>query len=293
MTVCHQVKRVMQQCMALLLLSFLGGCLNVHTDRAYDKAYELTRMARWSPAYIETSHFTLKSYLSPQRQTKNLPLVIYIEGDGSGWINKNRIAPDPTPQEPFMLSVATQDTTFDSVYIARPCQYVLKEQKGFNCQYALWTDGRFNDVVITDINEAIDWALRQKGHRNVILVGGSGGATVALLVAARRNDVIGIVSLAGLLNHGNWTRYHRITPLGQSLDTTAIYSKIAAIPQIHIMGQEDEIIPNKLSLLEIRKMRKTGGNKISYRRIPDLDHDCCWGRYWKKTHREIIRELLP
>ncbi len=278
--------------MALLLVLFLGGCLNIHTDRAYDKAYELTRYSQWVPTYIETAHFTLKSYLSPQRSAPDLPLIVYIEGDGSAWIDVNRISPDPTPQKPFMLSVALQDTTFDAVYIARPCQYVINEGKGVNCQYALWTDGRFNEVVIADMNEAIDKALKQKARRNVILVGGSGGATVAMLVAARRNDVKGIVSLAGLLNHKSWTRHHRITPLGQSLDTDPIYSKITAIPQLHVLGKDDVIIPNALTINEIEKMKKIVRARILYRVEPDMDHDCCWGTYWGKYHQPILQSLI-
>lgn len=266
--------------------------MNIHTDRAYDKAYELIRQSQWAARYIETTHFTLKGYLSPQRSAPDLPLIVYIEGDGSAWIDINRIAPDPTPQEPFMLSVALQDTTFDAVYIARPCQYVINEGKGVNCQYALWTDGRFNEVVIADMNEAIDKVLKQKARRNVILVGGSGGATVAMLVAARRNDVKGIVSLAGLLNHKSWTNHHGITPLGQSLDTgRSIYSKITTIPQIHVMAQDDTIIPNALSINEINKMKKMIRAQILYRVEPDMDHDCCWGTYWGKYHQPILNSL--
>ncbi|WP_419797807.1 MAG: alpha/beta fold hydrolase [Terasakiella sp.] len=278
--------------MALLLALFLGGCLNIHTDRAYDKAYELTRESQWVPTYIETAHFTLKSYLSPKRSAPDLPLIAYIEGDGSAWIDVNRISPDPTPQEPFMLSVALQDTTFDAVYIARPCQYVINEGKGVNCQYALWTDGRFNEVVIADMNEAIDKALKQKNRQNVILVGGSGGATVAMLVAARRTDVQGIVSLAGLLNHTSWTRHHKITPLAQSLDTDPIYSQILTVPQIHVMGKGDTIIPNALSINEINKMKKIVRARILYRVEQDLDHDCCWGPYWGKYHQPILQSLI-
>jgi len=278
--------------MALLLVLFLGGCLNIHTDRAYDKAYELTRHSQWVPTYIETAHFTLKSYLSPKRSAPELPLIVYIEGDGSAWIDVNRISPDPTPQEPFMLSVALQDNTFDAVYIARPCQYVINEGKGINCQYALWTDGRFNEVVIADMNEAIDKVLKLKARRNVILVGGSGGATVAMLVAARRQDVAGIVSLAGLLNHTSWTQHHQITPLGQSLDTgRTTYSKITAIPQLHVMGQGDTIIPNALTINEIEKMKKIIRARILYRIEPDMDHDCCWGAYWGKYHQPVLQSL--
>ena len=93
----------------------------------------------------------------------------------------------------------------------RPCQYVIEAGYGANCQSALWTDARFNQVVIADMSKALDQILLERAQTRVILVGGSGGATVAMLLAAQRKDIAGVVTLSGLLNHRAWTKCHKIS----------------------------------------------------------------------------------
>ncbi|PKR58537.1 alpha/beta hydrolase [Thalassospira lohafexi] len=247
--------------------------------------------ARWSAAYAETPHFTLKTYLSPQRAQQR-PIVIYIEGDGFAWVRDNWVSPDPTPRDPFMLDVALRDDYFNAAYLARPCQYVIETGRGANCQSALWTDARFNEVVIADMSQAIDQLLSLRAHHGVVLVGGSGGGSVAMLVAARRNDIDAIVTLSGLLNHRAWSHYHKISSLGQSLNPADFYPKTASIPQLHLLAGEDTVIPVQLSQQELGHLMQLSPNSVNWREVPEIDHSCCWAGYWAKNSRQLIEGLI-
>lgn len=288
-------KRVFERarhiCLALLSLSFLSACQTFTAAGAYRHADKIAMAAQWSAAYVETPHFTFKTYLAPQRAPKR-PIMIYIEGDGFAWADRNWVSPDPTPRDPFMLEVALQDGYYNAAYLARPCQYVIETGYGANCQGALWTDARFNEVVIADMSQAIDQILALRTHHGVVLVGGSGGGSVAMLLAARRNDVTAIVTLSGLLNHRNWTRYHDISPLGQSLNPADFYPQIASIPQMHLLAGDDVVIPVQLSKHELARLAHLSPYTISWREVPGLGHSCCWATYWEEHYRAIVEGLL-
>ncbi|KZB60490.1 hypothetical protein AUP42_08015 [Thalassospira lucentensis] len=280
-----------QICLALLSLSFLSACQSLMTTGAYLHADEMAKVARWTPTYIETPHFTLKAYLGPQRGSDR-PIVIYVEGDGFAWVDKNWVSPDPTPRDPFMLSVALQDNYYNAAYLARPCQYVIKVDRGANCQVALWTDARFNQVVIDDMSGAIDQILLRTGHSKVVLVGGSGGGAVIMLLASKRNDIAAVVTLAGLLDHRAWTNFHKISPLDQSLNPAGFYPKIAATPQLHLLAGEDDVIPVELSRRELLRLQALSPQTVSSYEITGIDHSCCWSGYWTAHYRDIIDSLL-
>ncbi|WP_417835098.1 serine aminopeptidase domain-containing protein [Thalassospira xiamenensis] len=277
--------------MALLSLSLLSACQTLTAEGAYRQADEMAAAVRWSAAYAETPHFTLKSYLAPQRVPER-PMVIYIEGDGFAWVDGNWVSPDPTPRDPFMLRVALQDGYYNAAYLARPCQYVIETGHGANCQTALWTDARFNQVVIADMSQAIDQILARRPHLGVVLVGGSGGGTVAMLLAARRNDITAVVTLASLLDHRAWTNFHKISPLDQSLNPADFYTKIADIPQLHFLAEEDDVIPVQLSRHELLRLKALSPQTVSSYEIEGIDHSCCWSEYWTAHYRYIIDSLL-
>lgn len=287
----HIFQRVRHICLALLFLPVLSSCQTLTATGAYRQADEMADGARWSAAYAETPHFTLKTYMAPQRAPER-PVVIYIEGDGFAWVKDNWVSPDPTPRDPFMLQVALRDDYYNAVYLARPCQYVIETGHGANCQSALWTDARFNEVVIADMSHAIDQILAKRAHNGVVLVGGSGGGTIAMLLAARRNDIAAIVTLSGLLNHRAWTDYHKISPLEQSLNPADFYQKIASIPQLHLLASDDTIIPVQLSKQELAHLTHLSPDTVSWHEVARIDHSCCWDRYWAENYRQSIGNLL-
>lgn len=71
--------------------------------------------------------------------------------------------------------------------------------------------------------------------------------SVATLVAARRNDVHNLVTVAGVLDHELWTRNHYLSPLTGSLNADDAWPSLTDIAQIHYVGSADEIIDESLA----------------------------------------------
>jgi hypothetical protein len=66
--------------------------------------------------------------------------------------------------------------------------------------------------VISASNQAVDALKQRYGAQEIVLVGYSGGGAVAALVAARRTDVVRLVTVAGNLDHLAWTHLHSVPP---------------------------------------------------------------------------------
>jgi len=110
------------------------------------------------------------------------------------------------------------------------------------------------------------------------LVGYSGGAAVAALVAAKREDVVQLVTVAGNLDHRAWTTWHQVSDLSQSLNPADARRELSAIPQYHLIGEKDKVVPP--ALIDEFVAGFSSSEKIMVREIPDFDHQCCWVQRW-------------
>lgn len=189
---------------------------------------------------ITTQNFKLASW---QRITNNYdPIKIYIEGDGASFDAYGQPTKDPTPKGALLREIAFGDNNPNVVYLARPCQYV----KDSKCQQKYWTTARFAPEVITSTGEAISNIV---GNNNeIILIGLSGGAQVAGLVAVTTPQfrIKKIVTIAANLDHKAWTEYHHLPPLVDSLNLADYKYRYETFPQIHYVGEDDEVIPAQL-----------------------------------------------
>ncbi|GGM15151.1 hypothetical protein GCM10009425_27570 [Pseudomonas asuensis] len=79
------------------------------------------------------------------------------------------------------------------------------------------------------------------------LVGYSGGAAAALLLAGQRNDVVSIQTLAGNLDPVAWAEWHQLSPMSGSLDPLSYKARLRSIPQRHLVGNRDTVVPWQLS----------------------------------------------
>ena len=93
------------------------------------------------------------------------------------------------------------------------------------------------------MNEAIDYFKNQSGSEKVHLIGYSGGAAVAALVAAQRQDVETLRTVAGNLDPEALNRYHKVSSLSGSLNPMDAAQKLKGLPQRHFIGSADKIIP--------------------------------------------------
>lgn len=225
---------------------------------------------------FQGTQFVLKGWLKRGRDL-HAPLRVYIEGDGRAWIGQYTISPDPTPTEPVGFRLAASDPSAAPIlYLARPGQYLTREEL-VRCHYSYWTDARFALEVVADMNRAVDDAKKRAGAQTVALFGYSGGGAIAVLMAARRDDVVFLGSIAGNLDHAYWTAMHAVSPLSRSLNPIDEVSRLAALPQLHIAGSNDTIIPPTISR---RYQQASGSPLVRTATIPAMEHESAWEHVW-------------
>ena len=184
------------------------------------------------------------------------PIHVYIEGDGRPFNAHGRITGDPTPHSRFMRDMANADKSPNVLYIARPCQFVMDKK----CDSTDWTDGRFSSAMVDSMATAIKTIVET---RPVILIGYSGGAMISGLIIQNHKDIDAKqwITIAGVLNHADWTEYFNDAPLTQSLNLNTL----PRVSQVHYVAQNDKTVPYSLSKKWI------GKNKMVT--IPNADHN--------------------
>jgi hypothetical protein len=220
------------------------------------------------------SYFRLARY-SRIRQPGR-PVTIYIEGDGRAWLSRNIPETNPTPAKPIVLRLATLDRSDNVVYLARPCQYVELAAERL-CTYPYWTHKRFAEEVIASVNEVVGVIAQQAQTTEIHLVGYSGGAAVAALVAGRRSDIVSLRTVAGYLDHVALNRARKFSPLTGSLDPIRVAPRLAGLPQIHYVGRRDKLIPSWVGSNFIRAL---GSDRCASLQIVDATHHDGWENSW-------------
>lgn len=188
---------------------------------------------------IRTTIFALRSY---QKLTDPAAAVkVYIEGDGRAFDGHGRQTGDPTPRNDFMRRLAFADPAPNVIYLGRPCQYVKDEA----CRPEDWANARFSKQAVDSASQAI---MQIADKRTVILIGFSGGAQIAGLAAVLHPElnVKKLVTIAGNLDHTEWTRMKKLPQLSESLDLNSYREELKKIPQVHYVGEKDMVIPASL-----------------------------------------------
>jgi dienelactone hydrolase len=204
-------------------------------------------------------------------------LIVYIEGDGAPWPNVFQPPRDPTPLRPLALALAGRQQASAVAYLGRPCQY-LDEVQRRRCDVAYWSNRRFAPEVIAAMDRAVSWLKAGAGAQRLRLVGYSGGGVIAALLAAKRDDIERLVTVAAPLALGEWIAAHGLTPLEDAADPLAVR---AALPgrAVHFAGGRDALVPP--AVVEAFVRRRGGRLEV----IADFDHDCCWARDWAELSR--------
>ena len=267
----------------LLILGslYLSGCvfstaILPPTQRALQAA-QLATKAGWKEHTIHTSLFTLKAYgSSTHRKIKTL--TIYIEGDGLAWLSEDTPSHNPTPMVPTGLKMAIQDQkNKPTAYLARPCQFVFKEAWR-QCRQDYWTNLRFSPDVIQAMDKAVQYLKRYYHAQHIVLIGYSGGGTIATLLAAKRHDVIQVITVAAILDIDYWAKQENLTPLYGSLNPADAWKKLLSIPQTHWIGGKDAVVSKEVAFSYV--LRFPAAKKPKIKEIGAFNHTCCWARDW-------------
>lgn len=257
----------------------LAGC----ADRR-ESAAVIATAGGLSFASVAAGDFSLATYRRLARP--DLPVRIYIEGDGSAWLGRTRLSSDPTPRDPVALRLAAADAGANVAWIARPCQYGGTTTDAA-CRPALWSHERMSEAAVAAVGRAVDALLPPGYGAGIELVGFSGGGGIAALLAARRPDVRSLRTVAGNLDHAAFTALHAVSPLAGSLNPADVASALAGLPQIHFLGNEDTVIP--AAVAESYAARAGAPPCLAIRRVAGADHHRPWPERWP----ELLAQPLP
>lgn len=250
-------------------LATLSGCISPGAQLE-----ELARQQNHRLASLPTAQFDLRVAL-PNTPQPDSRLRVYLEGDGRAWITATQPSLDPTPRDLLLVRLALSDPR-PSVYLARPCQFVRSP----GCAPQYWTQRRFSQEIVASLSEALDQLQRQHGNRDFELIGYSGGGTLALLLAAARDDIAQVQTLAGNLSPRRWAERLELAPLQGSLEPLDFAERLRSLPQRHLAGGEDRVVP--ASLLEVYAARLGPADCLELHWLAGVDHHAGWLERWPR-----------
>ena len=211
-------------------------------------------------------------------------LTVFIEGDGAAHTPRGLPSRDPTPRDPVSLKIAQAwPRPGPKAWLGRLCQYVRERDPA--CAPEDWTLNRFSPPAVAATNAALDQLKVRAGASRLVLVGWSGGGTVATLAASKRSDVAMLITIAAPLDVGAWTKAIGVSRLPEDGDPISIVWE-HEVNQLHLYGGRDRTVPAETQRWASLKLR---GRFVIW---PGEGHQCCWAR---KTARivEEARRLLP
>jgi len=256
--------RVLLACHVLLLLSACSSSpVQVSDETAASLGFER--------AIVKGGGFNHVVYTN--RIPVSMGLIhVYLEGDGSPWRHEREVSIDPGPRNPLMLRLMALDATA-SIYLGRPCYHGLAGQPP--CHPYLWTHGRYSSRIVDAMAQALEQVARDNGADRLVLIGYSGGGAIAMLLAERVPDVVAVVTLAGNLDPEAWAEHRNYSLLQGSLNPANRAPLPSRIVQLHIAGENDDVVPPNMIKSAIQYQ-----DNAQFRIIPDIDHACCWQSVW-------------
>lgn len=264
---------------AWFFVLLLGGCQN-----SQSQLQSLANVSGHQLVRLPSQPFVLLAAL-PERPIGE-SLRVYIEGDGHAWIHADRPSLDPTPNNLLIAQLALEDPR-PSVYLARPCQFI-EEPK---CAKRWWTSARYAPEVIGSLDTALDALKTRLGNRQFELIGYSGGATLALLLAERRTDITRLQTLAGNLNPNQWTQHQGLAPLSESPQPNLSSVQFFRIKQRHLAGASDQVIPAELIQQCAKQLSRQGC--VEFHLLPDVGHQLGWINAWRAWRERPIKCTPP
>lgn len=255
-----------------LMLLLLSSCAIGSVSSRINNASAIASSSAFNKSRISTAPFLVTTFSRIANTTS--PLNVYIEGDGFAWARRDRPSSNPTPKNPVGLKLASADPSPNVLYIARPCQYDDDQ----SCSVLYWTDGRFAPEVIDSIDQTINH-FSTKGQ-SINIIGFSGGGALAVLIAAKRNDISTIRTVAGNLDHVAMHNHHNVTQLNNSLNAADYAKEVQDIPQLHFVGANDKIVP---PLVSNSFVEHTSSQKcIHVTNIKNATHTKGWDERWQE-----------
>jgi hypothetical protein len=211
-------------------------------------------------------------------------LHVYVEHDGTPWTDFTHVASDPTPRTPFALELMAQDVG-PRLLLGRPCYFEPRKDSG--CGPLLWTHERYSPEVVTSMVAALRSFLLMHPFRRIVLIGYSGGGTIAWLMAASVPETRRVVTVAANLDTDDWARIHGYSALKGSLNPALLPELPPTIIQLHYVGGRDQNVPP--SVVRSFARHHLDAHVIE---VPDFEHECCWTNRWPQLLDEAATTPL-
>lgn len=246
--------------LACLLLFFLTACGGI--EGRIEQAQTFADQHDLTSKIIPTTSFPIFAAHPKEIAAPLDVLKIVIEGDGYAFVSRSQVSGDPTPKHPIGLYLAVSLDP-GNFYLGRACQYVRNDI----CAPPYWSTRRFSPETMGALSDAITALKTQYGHpqSHIELIGYSGGGYAALYLAAQREDITKVTTVAGLIAPEDWADYHHITPLILPSNSETLFKQTTEISFVHICGEQDKVIPCAFSQHVLQKY--TGLNN-NHRLIP-------------------------
>ena len=248
--------------------------------RAAEEIAANSGLMRLEPQSTQPNSLPVAAWIRhpPNKNVAASSLHIYIEGDGLGWQSRRRVSLDPTPLHPTAMELAAADPSRATiVYLGRPCQYGFRQDSA--CRPIFWTAARHGEAVIDAMDRRIDALITELDTRDPLtLIGYSGGGVVAALLAARRNDIELLVTIAAPLDLDEWTRAAHVSPLAASLSPMNELEALRSIRQHHFVGRDDARVPIAATESFHRELGRDAPSRLTI--VEGMDHRS-WPEAWK------------
>ncbi|MCF7987747.1 MAG: alpha/beta hydrolase [Methylovulum sp.] len=257
----------------LIVILMLTGC----ATPAQHYANEAIKLGL-TEATVTTPTFQHRLYLNALAQTPSLPardLHVYLDGDGTPWEQERWPADDPTARNPMLLRLMAMDNS-PAILLGRPCYHGLSHSLG--CEGRLWTSKRYARDIVDSMAAALKSWLQTHPFNHLVLIGHSGGGTLATLMVEQIAEVQTVVTLAANLDVAAWCRFHDAEPLLDSLNPMTEKPLASHIKQFHLAGARDEVVPARI----IESYAKRQPDAV-YMRFLEFDHHCCWETIWQNS----------
>lgn len=261
---------------SLLLSLTLAACSSQSADQLRSQAEQLALQGDLTAMQVNTRlPITAWGRLATDSVAKNQVIHVYIEGDGHAWRSGGRPSVDPTPHNPVGLKLAVADPHSSVLYLARPCQFNMDVTRG--CHFSVWTDKRFGEIA--DIKTALQQliAANDAEQSELVLIGFSGGANLAVQLAVQLPQVTGIITVAGNMDADSFNRFHRLAQ-EQYGDNTQLLAQLSNMPQLHYTGTKDAIVPPALTRQQLAPIQSSHCMQVN--EVANANHHGPWHINW-------------
>jgi pimeloyl-ACP methyl ester carboxylesterase len=250
----------------LPLLFVLSGCANLA-----ERAGRLAQQDGLAASVVQGTQYRHELFVSTA--PRGSVLYVFIDGDGSPWSDNGREpALDPTPRRPLALELAVR-TPRSVMYLGRPCYFLARSDAA--CRPSVWTSERYSAGVVQSLVAVVNRFVQDRAYRSAILIGYSGGGTLAVLMAPFIPATSAVVTIGANLDVAAWSSWHGYLPLEGSLNPAAQAPLKPDIRQWHLVGERDLIVPQSVSRRYLDTLHRD-----QIWRYPSFDHACCWVEQW-------------